>query len=200
MPIISQSRKSRKIKYKKTKRNNSKKCKKSRGGVKTKEQIQKEWMKGATPMTPDELRRLTESDRIAEERERNNNEIKRINEELERQRIQGMKGWATTPMSPKDTQRQQEQDLIDYALVNSKEAKSRDLTVADLGGSKKRKYRKGKKRKTRGGNRIGGNNIGANCNDPNFSIYNTNLLKLFPYKGGELQTDDIYKNSEGSQF
>ena len=41
-----------------------------------------------------------------------------------------------------------------------------------------------KTKKIRGGNRIGGNNIGSNCNDPNFSIYNTNLLKLFPYKGG----------------
>jgi hypothetical protein len=58
--------------------------------------------------------------------------------------------------------------------------------------NKKIKYRKTKRntkkyrksRKFRGGNRIGGNNIGANCNDPNFSIYNTNLLKLFPYKGG----------------
>jgi hypothetical protein len=28
----------------------------------------------------------------------------------------------------------------------------------------------------------GGQNIGANCPDPNFSIYNTNFLKLFPYK------------------
>ena len=26
-----------------------------------------------------------------------------------------------------------------------------------------------------------GNGYGANCNDPNYSIYNTNLLKLFPY-------------------
>jgi hypothetical protein len=28
----------------------------------------------------------------------------------------------------------------------------------------------------------GGRNIGANCNDPNFSIYNTRGLTLFPYK------------------
>ena len=28
----------------------------------------------------------------------------------------------------------------------------------------------------------GGQNIGSNCKDPNFSIYNTNLLKLSPYK------------------
>jgi hypothetical protein len=40
-------------------------------------------------------------------------------------------------------------------------------------------FSKTKKYKNRGGS-----NIGSNCNDPNFSIYNTNLLKLFPYKGG----------------
>jgi hypothetical protein len=28
----------------------------------------------------------------------------------------------------------------------------------------------------------GGQNIGAGCPDPNFSIYNTSQLKLFPYK------------------
>jgi hypothetical protein len=64
-------------------------------------------------------------------------------------------------------------------------------------GFKKRKITNGsRKKKIRGGN-----NIGANCNNPNFSIYNTNLLKLFPYRGGEI-TDDVkldindrYKNN-----
>ena len=27
-----------------------------------------------------------------------------------------------------------------------------------------------------------GTGIGSNCHDPNYSIFNTNLLKLFPYK------------------
>jgi hypothetical protein len=27
-----------------------------------------------------------------------------------------------------------------------------------------------------------GTGVGANCHDPNQSIFNTNLLKLFPYK------------------
>jgi hypothetical protein len=40
---------------------------------------------------------------------------------------------------------------------------------------------------------------GTNCNDPNFSIYNTNMLKLFPYKGGNLDINDPYKNNEGPQ-
>lgn len=36
-------------------------------------------------------------------------------------------------------------------------------------------------RKLRGGTCYG-NGVGANTYDPNYSIYNTNLLKLFPYK------------------
>ena len=63
---------------------------------------------------------------------------------------------------------------------------------------RKSKLRKLKLRKTR---KIrGGNNIGANCSEPNFSIYNTNMLKLFPYKGGNLKLDDQYKNNEGPQY
>ena len=51
----------------------------------------------------------------------------------------------------------------------------------------RRKYkytRKARKhtRKTRTHRIKGGQNIGANCSDPNYSIYNTNFLKLFPYK------------------
>lgn len=37
-------------------------------------------------------------------------------------------------------------------------------------------------RKLAGGGVRFGNGIGSNCNDPNQSIFNTNLLKLFPYK------------------
>lgn len=46
-------------------------------------------------------------------------------------------------------------------------------------GKQSRKARK----HTRKSRRLrGGQNIGANCSDPNYSIYNTNFLKLFPYK------------------
>ena len=56
---------------------------------------------------------------------------------------------------------------------------------------KNRKLRKSKKNKTRGIKKMkGGNGIGSNCSDPNFSIYNTNLLKLFPYKGGTKEEDN----------
>jgi hypothetical protein len=66
---------------------------------------------------------------------------------------------------------------------------------------RKSKLRKLKLRKTRKTRKIrGGNNIGANCSEPNFSIYNTNMLKLFPYKGGNLKLDDQYKNNEGPQY
>jgi hypothetical protein len=47
--------------------------------------------------------------------------------------------------------------------------------------SKKRTSRKlSGKRHSRKSNLRGGN-FGGHCPDPNFSIYNTNLLKLFPY-------------------
>ena len=45
--------------------------------------------------------------------------------------------------------------------------------------SKTRSHRKNT-RKTR--SHRGGQNIGSNCSDPNYSIFNTNFLKLFPYK------------------
>jgi len=83
------------------------------------------------------------------------------------------------------------QNKLYNKLVNNKKTKSKKITLHKLGVSRKRKYKKIK----------GGDNIGANCNDPNFSIYNTNLLKLFPYKGGEISDDikldinDIYKNN-----
>jgi len=41
--------------------------------------------------------------------------------------------------------------------------------------------RKTYKKKIVGGQRYG-TGVGSNCYDPNFSIFNTNLLKLFPYK------------------
>jgi hypothetical protein len=38
-----------------------------------------------------------------------------------------------------------------------------------------------KTRRYRGG-ALYGNGVGANCYDPNFSIYNTRELQLFPYR------------------
>ena len=48
-------------------------------------------------------------------------------------------------------------------------------------GKKGRKTRKNRRHKQRGGICYG-NGVGANSYDPNYSIYNTNMLKLFPYK------------------
>ena len=54
-----------------------------------------------------------------------------------------------------------------------------------------KKYRNNKKRthknrrmrrKNLKGGMCFGNGVGANTNDPNFSIYNTKLTQLFPYK------------------
>lgn len=43
------------------------------------------------------------------------------------------------------------------------------------------KYKFKRSRKQRGGTCYG-SGVGANPNDPNYSIYNTNMLQLFPYK------------------
>ena len=51
---------------------------------------------------------------------------------------------------------------------------------SQLGG--KNKKAKNKSRKMKGGQQVYGRGYGANCYDPSFSIYNTNELKLFPYK------------------
>jgi hypothetical protein len=56
-----------------------------------------------------------------------------------------------------------------------------------LGGKRRSKKRylpiKNKKRtRNMRGGRCYGNGVGANSYDPNYSIYNTNLMKLFPYK------------------
>lgn len=51
-------------------------------------------------------------------------------------------------------------------------------------GGRRRKGRKSRKtrgRKQRGGS-LYGTGVGANCFDPNYSIYNTPALSLFPYK------------------
>jgi len=55
-----------------------------------------------------------------------------------------------------------------------------------LKSRKNKKSRKGRKSiksmyKIKGGTTVYGNGYGSNCNDPNYNIYNTNLLKLFPY-------------------
>jgi hypothetical protein len=46
----------------------------------------------------------------------------------------------------------------------------------------KRKSRKNNRRRTLKGGQCYGRGIGANSNDPNYSIFNTNALKQFPYK------------------
>jgi hypothetical protein len=46
---------------------------------------------------------------------------------------------------------------------------------------RRRTSRKIYKKRPFGKRGLRGGNFGGNCSDPNFSIYNTNLLKLFPY-------------------
>ena len=48
--------------------------------------------------------------------------------------------------------------------------------------NKTRTHKKSKYGKKYKGGMCFGNGVGANSNDPNFSIYNTRLTQLFPYK------------------
>jgi hypothetical protein len=48
--------------------------------------------------------------------------------------------------------------------------------------SRKTKGRKTRKSRNQRGGTCYGNGVGANSYDPNDSIYNTNMLKLFPYR------------------
>ena len=57
---------------------------------------------------------------------------------------------------------------------------SRKLRRYRLSKRVKRTTRNKKTKKQRGG-AMYGRGYGANCYDPNYSIYNTNMLKLFPY-------------------
>jgi len=63
--------------------------------------------------------------------------------------------------------------------------------ASEMGGKKRRiktsrknkkSNKKGKKSRKQRGGMCYGNGVGANSYDPNYSIYNTNMLKLFPYK------------------
>ena len=60
-------------------------------------------------------------------------------------------------------------------------------SVTEMGGRKRktrkgRKGRKGRKSRKQRGGMCFGNGVGANNYDPNFSIYNTRELTLFPYR------------------
>jgi len=90
-------------------------------------------------------------------------------------------------------------------LDNSRDSMDVDTSIADesqgtmtsfsenpsflneTGGKKRRKktnrkVRKGTKSRKQKGGTCFGNGVGANSFDPNFSIYNTRQLQLFPYK------------------
>jgi hypothetical protein len=60
---------------------------------------------------------------------------------------------------------------------------------SDTGGKRRRrktrkniKGRKARKSRKQRGGMCYGNGVGANSYDPNYSIYNTNMLNLFPYR------------------
>ena len=72
--------------------------------------------------------------------------------------------------------------VTDYTTNESSDEEDEDQNGGKRRKRRKtRKTRKSKTRKQRGG-QCYGRGIGANSYDPNFSIFNTNELQLFPYK------------------
>jgi hypothetical protein len=99
------------------------------------------------------------------------------------------------PIGIDDSFETQEQDTLLDKFDPDDITTQEESTQKEKGGSKKRrrisrknrkssrKNRKTRKnrRKQRGGTCYG-NGVGANSSNPNYSIYNTNMLKLFPYR------------------
>lgn len=78
----------------------------------------------------------------------------------------------------------------DLNVSNHSQNTTRDNSFGGKKTKKNKKIRKNNKNNTKkykknnkvNKNKKGGANIGANCPDPNLSLYNTNMLKLFPYR------------------
>lgn len=85
------------------------------------------------------------------------------------------------------------QGTMDLNELNTSNTSGYTTGADESFGGKRRKRISKKRRGKRGGNKTNkkrtyrggmcfGKGVGANNNDPNYSIYNTNMLKLFPYK------------------
>lgn len=65
--------------------------------------------------------------------------------------------------------------------MGGKKTKRRRRIIKRKKTKKRRTMKKRRGKKQRGGNCYG-NGVGANAYDPNYSIYNTNQLQMFPYR------------------
>lgn len=75
----------------------------------------------------------------------------------------------------------EEATLMDDELNGGKKKRKASHKKSAKRQSKKMHKKSRKNKRLRGGMCFG-NGVGANKYDPNYSIYNTNMLKLFPYK------------------
>ena len=64
--------------------------------------------------------------------------------------------------------------------MNRRSKNSRSKTKGRKNNKSKTKTNRTNRRRTQKGG-VYGRGYGANCYDPNYNIYNTNMLKLFPY-------------------
>ena len=110
--------------------------------------------------------------------------------------LQGHEGEDGIPQAENDNHNLDMNQSLDLSGETSVADDSINSTMNEstnnsMNGGRRRRYstkkrrsniRRNKSHRRQKGGAMYGTGYGANCNDPNFSVYNTNLTKLFPYK------------------
>jgi len=111
--------------------------------------------------------------------------------------LQGHEGEDGIPQAENDNHNLDMNQSLDLSGETSVADDSMNSTMNETtnnsmnGGRRRRRYstkkrrsniRRNKSHRRQKGGAMYGTGYGANCNDTNFSIYNTNLTKLFPYR------------------
>ncbi len=96
--------------------------------------------------------------------------------ELITYRMLNFDNWSNISSIPGDNN----ETITDISFDSNDSISNDNTDLEDISfGGKKRKTKKTRKQK---GGMCYGTGVGANYNNPNYSIYNTELLELFPYK------------------
>jgi hypothetical protein len=89
-------------------------------------------------------------------------------------------GFTDVEDDDEDNEDNDEENNMDDQEGGKRKRKNHKKSKTKKSKTKKSKTKKRKLYNKKGGT-LYGKGYGANCNDPNNSIYNTNMLKLFPY-------------------
>ncbi len=85
-------------------------------------------------------------------------------------------------LAMEDLQPESPRSVVDFPQGGRRQRMSIKKAIKKRGRSRNRKMYISRNRKTYKGGACYGNGVGANAYDPNYSIFNTRELQLFPYK------------------